>query len=216
MRTRGPIITFWPITQLAPMSLPPSTCEKCQIRVPAPIATSSSMIALGCTKYSPDMAFLSTECTVPQISSCRVICNAFASIERNQGGLELVRSLPVVAFACAPVPALPWRGVSSGFQRSRCRVQNGKHRQSFGRIRPWLCTGMNGLEEMSTFFVKRLALLQPEAHRIGTELPRSAVPKNDIVLIDEQFVGPIRAVVEYGGGFRSHNRQLLLLVWVQP
>src|SRR5215510_16278646 len=45
--TFGPITTFWPILQLRPIVTCGKRCEKCQIFVPAPIATSLSTYTLS-------------------------------------------------------------------------------------------------------------------------------------------------------------------------
>src|SRR5262245_8619371 len=51
MLTFGPITTFWPIRQFLPRRELLNTWETCQIVVPSPISTSSSMKADSWTKY---------------------------------------------------------------------------------------------------------------------------------------------------------------------
>ena len=51
MTTVGATYTFWPSTQSLPMRAPDETCEKCQMRVPAPMTAPSSMTAVSWAKY---------------------------------------------------------------------------------------------------------------------------------------------------------------------
>src|SRR5262245_1992842 len=50
-RTFGPITTFWPIRQFLPIWEFLNTCDTCQMVVPSPISTASSMKADSWTKY---------------------------------------------------------------------------------------------------------------------------------------------------------------------
>src|SRR5206468_9955784 len=58
IRVPGITTTFWPRLHRSPITAPGMTWQKCQIRVPAPIAAPSSMKEEGWAKYS-DMVMLS-------------------------------------------------------------------------------------------------------------------------------------------------------------